>query len=370
MKAFSIVGLGYGDEGKGATVAALANKYPDAVVIKSSGGCQAAHRVVYGDKEHVFSQFGSGAFSGCPTIIDRDFIICPIALRREAESLATLGGCTDIMLHTHCPITTSYHKAYNRIICLLNKVQNSCGRGIGITRQLVNDGLSLVLSDFADPSRDTVYRNLYAIRGKLLSLLYPFKNQINSNSGGLLGEYLDTLNSPVGVEANLLYTAMDWLRDNEKRIKVSSLKSRTLIFENSQGVLLDETYCLDDYGTYSTVTSRNAADFLAEYDYRELTTIGVARSYLTRHGAGPFLENFSPDSATIDPSNTEGKFQGKFRTGLWTRELWEHTIHAAKPDYLAINHLDVADKPDFMQGEVVIEGYGANILDKKFVKDI
>jgi adenylosuccinate synthase len=228
----------------------------------------------------------------------------------------------------------------------------------------------LVLSDFADPSRDTVYRNLYAIRGKLLSLLYPFKNQINSNNC-LLGEYLDTLNSPVGVEANSLYVAIDWLQDIEKRIKASSLKSRPLIFENSQGVLLDETYCLDDYGTYSTVTSRNAVDFLEEYETgHKLATIGVARSYLTRHGAGPFLENFSPDSATIDPSNTEGKFQGKFRTGLWTRKLWEHTIHAAKPDYLAVNHLDVADKPDFMQGEVAIEGHGANILDKKFVKDI
>ena len=75
-----VVGLGFGDEGKGATVDALAKELieqgePKPLVIRFSGGPQAAHNV-YSDAgaHHTFSQFGSATLRGCFTLLSRHML--------------------------------------------------------------------------------------------------------------------------------------------------------------------------------------------------------------------------------------------------------------------------------------------------------
>ncbi|MFZ2242157.1 MAG: adenylosuccinate synthetase, partial [Gordonia amarae] len=64
-----VVGLGYGDESKGATVDYLASTIRDtAAVVRWSGGAQAAHNVCHGPRHHTFRQFGSGTLRGVRTI--------------------------------------------------------------------------------------------------------------------------------------------------------------------------------------------------------------------------------------------------------------------------------------------------------------
>src|SRR5947209_17368638 len=86
------VGLGFGDEGKGATVDFLTRKYEADLVVRYCGGSQAGHNVQLPDgRRHTFSQFGAGtlAESSRPprTYLGPNMIIDPPALGREAQHL-------------------------------------------------------------------------------------------------------------------------------------------------------------------------------------------------------------------------------------------------------------------------------------------
>ena len=92
----TVLGLQYGDEGKGTVVECLVRRAvlrgvePSKVlVVRFNGGPQAAHHVVLDDgTHHVFSQFGSGSLSGARTLIARRALIAPDRIAREAMALA------------------------------------------------------------------------------------------------------------------------------------------------------------------------------------------------------------------------------------------------------------------------------------------
>src|SRR5437588_11513640 len=96
-RAIITVGLGFGDEGKGATVDFLTRQYDADLVVRYSGGSQAGHNVQLPDgRRHTFAQFGAGTLAGRPgsrprTYLGPGVIIDPPALLREAGHLADLG---------------------------------------------------------------------------------------------------------------------------------------------------------------------------------------------------------------------------------------------------------------------------------------
>src|SRR5689334_2296700 len=91
-KAIFVAGLGFGDEGKGTIVDALVDRHKAPLVVRYTGGPQAAHRVVLPDgREHIFSQFGSGTFSGARTFLSRHMLVDPISMANEAKHLRKVG---------------------------------------------------------------------------------------------------------------------------------------------------------------------------------------------------------------------------------------------------------------------------------------
>jgi adenylosuccinate synthase len=135
------------------------------------------------------------------------------------------------------------------------------------------------------------------------------------------------------------------------------------VFENSQGVLLDETYG-DANNTYSTVTNRLAEDFAYTAHLGKVTKVGVCRTYLTRHGVGDFPE--PKDIAYDDPFNRVGTYQGPLRKAYWNKPLFEYALQAVDGvDILAVNHTDVLNVPYFMPNVQII-GKGENRSDKTF----
>ena len=67
MKNFVIIGLGFGDEGKGLITDYFCSKLKNPLVIRFSGGHQVGHTVIYNDIRHMFSNFGSGTLRNIPT---------------------------------------------------------------------------------------------------------------------------------------------------------------------------------------------------------------------------------------------------------------------------------------------------------------
>src|SRR5438309_3024973 len=93
-RAILTVGLGFGDEGKGATVDHLTRQYGADLVVRYCGGSQAGHNVQLPDgRRHTFAQFGAGTLAAPTprTYLGPNVVIDPPALLREAAHLSELG---------------------------------------------------------------------------------------------------------------------------------------------------------------------------------------------------------------------------------------------------------------------------------------
>src|SRR4051812_48029015 len=91
--AIIVVGLGFGDEGKGATVDYLARRHDAGLVVRFNGGPQCAHNVITPDgRHHTFAQFGSATFlPNVRTHLSRYALINPLNMLREEEHLREVG---------------------------------------------------------------------------------------------------------------------------------------------------------------------------------------------------------------------------------------------------------------------------------------
>jgi adenylosuccinate synthase len=341
-----VVGLGFGDEGKGAVVDALCHDgtaQGGAVtsVVRFNGGAQAAHNVVVGDRHHTFSQFGSGTLADVPTHLSRHVLVEPIALAGESEELAALGVADPLRLlsiDADALLTTPIHVAANRARedARGDGRHGSCGKGIGETawyallagavpgdivenqRVLGVPGPAPTVGDCARPS---------VLRGKLDALARFYEPLIGAGTSvdELVALYRDFAGA-------VRVTTGD---------EVGRLADRgRLVFEGAQGVLLDQWHGFHPHTTWSTVTPDNARSLLG---HRRATVIGVTRTYQTRHGAGPLpTEDHDVQARFPERHNGTGEYQGSWRAGHLDAVLLRYAVEACGGvDALAVTHLDV-----------------------------
>ena len=139
-QAVIVVGLGFGDCGKGTLTDALVRRHDADLVVRHNGGAQAAHAVVLADgRSHVFHQFGSGTFiPGVGTFLSRHMLVNPLTLFWEEQELREVG-VTDaferLVLDRNALVTTPFHMAANRLreYARGEGRHGSCGLGIGET---------------------------------------------------------------------------------------------------------------------------------------------------------------------------------------------------------------------------------------------
>ncbi|MFC6012476.1 adenylosuccinate synthetase [Nocardia lasii] len=324
-----VVDLGFGDAGKGATVDWLCSPEADlgvAAVVRFNGGAQAAHNVVVDGRHHTFAQFGSGTFAGVPTLLSRHMLVEPIALAAESEQLAALGVRDPLGLLAvdgRAPLTTPIHIAANRARedARGSSRHGSCGRGIGETAWYALEHDAPTVADCRDPA---------VLRAKLDRLASHYETLIGPSAHGyeavedLVAMYRDFARAVRIVDADEL---------------ARSAGRGRLVFEGAQGVLLDEWRGLHPHTTWSTVEPRNARAMIREIG-GTATVLGVTRTYMTRHGAGPL-----PTEAPLgipEPHNGTGHYQGEFRQGHLDPILLRYAVAVCGGvDGLVVNHLDV-----------------------------
>jgi adenylosuccinate synthase len=115
------------------------------------------------------------------------------------------------------------------------------------------------------------------------------------------------------------------------------------IFEGAQGVLLDERFGFHPYTTWSRTTFANALALLDEAGFEgRVTRVGIARTYFTRHGPGPFVtEDESLRNVLLENHNDDSGWQGRFRVGVFDAVAARYAIDAADGiDVLAMTHFD------------------------------
>jgi len=340
-QAHIVVGLGYGDEGKGSWVDHLVRAHGIRHVIRFNGGAQAMHNVVTPDgMMHGFAQFGSGTLvPGTYTCLSKFMLVEPEAVFCEADVLRA-KGVTDslerLMIHESAPIITPFNRLLNRIqeIARGKARHGSCGFGIGITQGDVE-----TLKESALYMRDLGSSHL---RSKLEYL--HRRKVVESKDFGVAAnaDLMDTL-AFVDMEYYVeLFTRFS------RRVRVLSdeefheiVCENDTVFEGAQGVLLDQRYGFFPHCTRSNTTFENAEALLAEAAFSgEKVRIGLLRGYGTRHGAGPFVTE-DPNLFLPACHNTTGDWQGPFRLGWFDAVAARYALEITGGcDVLAITNLD------------------------------
>ncbi len=347
---FVTVGLGFGDEGKGTTVDCLTRKFDVGLIVRYGSGFQAAHNVALPDgRHHTFSGFGSGTFvPKTKTLLSKYVLIEPFALENEEKHLREIGvsdAFQRLYVDERAVITTPFHIISNRLNSQ-TLAHGTCGMGVGATME---DSIN-------HPERIIRVADIFSenLENKLKATRNFFSNSLNTTKDfdipiSLIAEKYREL----GSKFNVL---------TESKVK-SLVQSENIIFEGAQGILLDEDYGFHPHTTWSHTTKRNALQILYNCGIEENPiTVGITRTYGTRHGNGVFPTCDSVLTKTFVESHNDSKgFAGNFRCGWLDLPLLKYAVKANQGiDYLALTHLDKLNQFDKWK---VCVSYNSSILE-------
>lgn len=273
-----ILGLQWGDEGKGKIVDYFASKYD--IVARFQGGPNAGHTLYVGkeNKKIVLHQIPSGVFhQGAINLIGNGVVLDPVTLRKECETVASFGVDLKknlfIAERTHLILPT--HRALDKA-AELSKGNDKIGstlKGIGPAYMDKTGRNGLRVGDLLHKSFTTSYIRLRLKHQKLLDN-FNFNEDIAAWEEEFFEaiEFLKTLN----------------IVNGEYFINKQVNEGKRVLAEGAQGSMLDI-----DFGTFPFVTSSNTISAavcnglgIAPQKIKEV--IGVSKAYCTRVGGGPF----------------------------------------------------------------------------------
>ena len=332
----SLLGLQWGDEGKGKIVDHLAKDLDAA--IRYQGGHNAGHTLIVDGKKVVFHLLPSAiCHKGIKCYLGRGVVVSLDALFEEIEEAADVIGNIEgrLVISSACSLIQPYHIKLDQLREKSNTITKigTTGRGIGTAYEDRVGRRSVRVSDLYNPSK---------LSSKLEEAL-EYYNSIFKHSFGstaidknkLFDENLihaERLKPYVG---NVINEVRD-LQDNNKKI----------LFEGAQGALLDVSL-----GTYPFVTSSNSSVggiasgigiSPTDIDY----SLGIAKAYTTRVGEGPFPTELFDDMGKYlaEKGGEVGATTGRPRRCGWLDTvLLSHTVRLNGIDGLCITKIDVLD---------------------------
>ncbi len=272
-----LLGLQWGDEGKGKVVDYLSSQYD--IVARYQGGPNAGHTVVVDGKNVVLHTIPSGIFhEEVKNLIGNGVVVDPITLQHEFEMLHQLGidakervylsRRVHLILPTHRWLDLASESAKKK-----NKIGSTL-RGIGPTYMDKTGRNGIRVGDLFTKGFEEQYQNLKAKHLRLLEMYPP-------------------VDFPLEEEEEKWWNAIDFVRtlqivDGEQWVWQALEYNARILAEGAQGAMLDL-----DYGTYPYVTSSYTGSAgvcigLGVPPSYVDDVIGIAKAYTTRVGAGPF----------------------------------------------------------------------------------
>ena len=382
-----VVGLGWGDEGKGATVDALVAARGVGNTLRFNGGHQAAHNVIADGVHHTFSTFGSGCLAGAASWIGPRCTIDPLAAVNEQRALSralarvapralartTAGGsgagaagadspsspdspgpppgagadspsspdspgpppgagadspdppAPRVRVHRDALVTTPLHVIVNRARESARGPERhgSTGTGFGETIAYAHRGFAPLRAG------DMGDPDLIADH---LARYAERSDLIESVDADWLTRMAQDLRS-------CFARVYDVVTDEEL---LDMIATGDVVMEGAQGLMLDQDLGTHPHTTWSQTTPAWAVELCERAGAgRRVRVVGAMRTYATRHGRGPLPHE--ADLGVVEAHNATSRWAGEFRTAPWDAEVLRYALDRVRPDVIALSHLDVFD---------------------------
>jgi adenylosuccinate synthase len=304
-----LLGLQWGDEGKGKIVDVLTSGYK--IIARFQGGPNAGHTLVFNGKKHVLHTIPSGIFhENKINIIGNGVVIDPVILRNELKNLDTEGidykksllisRKAHLILPTHRLLDAASEKSKGK-----NKIGSTL-KGIGPAYMDKTGRNGFRVGDLEPENWKEKYSEL---KSKHKRLIDYYNVSLDYNFDDLEKEFFESIKNLK--DLNFI--------DSEEYIQQEQNKGNSILAEGAQGSLLDI-----DFGTYPFVTSSNttaagACTGLGVSPNSIKEVFGIFKAYTTRVGSGPFpTELFDSNGERMGKVGNEfGATTGRSRRCGW-----------------------------------------------------
>ena len=331
MKADVIVGIQWGDEGKGKIVDMLAQKYD--VVCRSQGGHNAGHTIWVDGVRYALHLVPSGILNPkAVNIIGNGVVLSPESLIKEMSQFDNLEGRLYISDKAH--LNLPYHALIDQAKEKLkgDKAIGTTGKGIGPSYSDKINRVGFRVGELINPNKlcDKILEYFEQNRAifDVLEIQTPNKEALLDE----LSLYSEKLAPFITNTTNMVWKALD----EDKRI----------LLEGAQGTMLDIDHGTYPYVTSSSTVSAGACTGLGINPKDIGVVTGITKAYCTRVGNGPFpSEDFGVDGDTMASVGKEfGTTTGrKRRCGWFDAVAVKHASRLNGCDQLALMKLDVLD---------------------------
>ena len=304
-----LLGLQWGDEGKGKIVDVLTSNYN--IVARFQGGPNAGHTLVFNGQKHVLHTIPSGIFhDNVMNLVGNGVVIDPVIFKKELDKLAQnnidyskkliISRKAHLILPTHRLLDAASEASKGKA-----KIGSTL-KGIGPTYMDKTGRNGIRVGDLELSNWKEKYR---ALANKHEAMIKFYNVDVQYDLAELEAEFF---------EAVKLLQTLEFI-DSEEYIYQALNQGKTILAEGAQGSLLDI-----DFGTYPFVTSSNttaagACTGLGVAPSKIGEVFGIFKAYTTRVGSGPFpTELFDEDGETMSRVGHEfGATTGRPRRCGW-----------------------------------------------------
>ena len=273
-----LLGLQWGDEGKGKIVDVLTKNYD--IIARFQGGPNAGHTLIFDGHKHVLHTIPSGIFhEKALNVVGNGVVIDPVIFKKELENLEKhdIDYKSKLLISRKAHLILPTHRLIDQA-SELSKGKKKIGstlKGIGPTYMDKTGRNGLRVGDLEMEGWNEKFDNLIS---KHLNLINNFNVEIDFDIEELKKEFLSSIDY------------MNELKfiDSENYFHDSIEKGRKILAEGAQGSLLDIDFGTYPYVTSSNTTSAGACTGLGVPPNRIGDVFGIFKAYTTRVGSGPF----------------------------------------------------------------------------------
>lgn len=329
-----LVGLQWGDEGKGKIVDLLASEYN--IVARFQGGPNAGHTLVIGDQKFVLHTIPSGIIHpntlniiGAGTVIDPNVLLAEISQLEKAsidvKPRLTISDKAHIIMPTHKLLDKYYELAKGD-----SKIGSTL-RGIGPAYQDKYARTGLRMEHIHKANFNQLYSDLKAFHLTILSSLgYTPDTELDV----IENEWMESIEELRSLKCAAIEDDINSALDSDASV----------LAEGAQGTLLDIAFGSYPFVTSSSTLSASACIGLGVAPQRVSRVIGIYKAYLTRVGSGPFPTELTGDTGhtLMTAGNEYGATTGRERRCGWLDlNLLQKTIKQNGVTDLVMTKIDV-----------------------------